>query len=153
MCSIFCNLSYHIRQHDLLNVNVWATHGVRLWVLVWLCVPFIFVKWKCDISRYSDHRIYTTLHVTTFLFIFHQISPRLRLDPVASWKPITSEVPWREEFFWSRMKFREKVGTYLVVSWFYSRIFPNKNHQFGGIPIGGNHHLEHGKHLGNLVET
>ena len=117
MCSIFCNLSYHIRQHDLLNVNVWATHGVRLWVLVWLCVPFIFVKWKCDISRYSDHRIYTTLHVTTFLFIFHQISPRLRLDPVASWKPITSEVPWREEFFWSRMKFREKVGTYLVVSW------------------------------------
>ena len=26
--SIFCNLSYHIRQHDILNVSVWATHGV-----------------------------------------------------------------------------------------------------------------------------
>ena len=28
ICSIFCNLSYHIRQRDILNVNVWATHGV-----------------------------------------------------------------------------------------------------------------------------
>ena len=92
-----------------------------------------------------------------------EISPRLRLDPVASWKPITSEVPWREDFFWSRMKFREKVGTYLVVSWnggtpshhpnFILGFSLSKTVNFGGIPIGGNHHLEHGKHLGNLVET
>ena len=25
---IFCNLSHYIQQHDILNVNVWASRGV-----------------------------------------------------------------------------------------------------------------------------
>ena len=31
ICSIFCNISYHVRQQGILNVAVWANHGVCAW--------------------------------------------------------------------------------------------------------------------------